>query len=496
MDPVTGGYVTDVAYPTMFHREMTPCWLTVTAAALGYGAPDIARPYRWCELGCGPGLGLALTAAANPGGRFVGVDFNPDHIAHGRRLTEAAGLGNLTFRQEGFETMEPEGGEAFDFIVLHGVYSWVSPAVRAAIHGFIGRFLAPGGLVYVNYMTHPGLSAFAAGQKFLRLYGRSVGGGSARQAQAGLAALKALDEAGAGCFAAHPEERARLATAAEDDARYLAHEFMNEHWEPLHVADVMRAFAGTGCAHLGSATPVENIDALSLPGHVLPLLKGMADPELRETVKDLARNQSYRRDLYQRGGGVLAPADHLRALRGLALAALPGAPKGGGLTFDTRIGPVEGAAPLFDPLLRALARGPQGFDALAAAGNLGGNPGLLNQAVQMLCWSGCAHGLRPGPAEASGNQTSGAWALNRVVAEAALGGADYRWLAAPAIGSALPAGPAEMALCLAALDNPRQDRKILGRAAAERLGRPLDPALFDTLLPAWTALGVVPKVRR
>ncbi len=492
MASMAGGYITDVAYPNLFHREMTPRWLTVTAAALGRTAPDIARPYRWCELGCGPGLGLALTAASNPAGRFVGIDVNATHVEHGRRLAEAAGLDNIAFRHGDFLAMADtagEDGERFDFIALHGVYSWVSPEMRAAIRRIVERHLAPGGIVYLNYMTHPGLSAFAAGQKFLRLYGRAAAGRTDEKARAGFAVLAALDEAGAGCFAAHPEERTRLAAAVADDPRYLAHEFMNEHWEPLHVADVMKGFAGAGCAYLGSATPLENIDALSLPARVLPLLRTMTEPDLRETVKDLARNQSYRRDLYQREGVALSSADHLRALRGLSLAALPGAPKDGGLTFNTRIGPVEGAPDLFAPLLRALSRGPQSFDALAAALGPGCDPGLLNQAVQMLCWSGCAHGMLPGRMDAGK-----AWTLNRVLAEAALMGADYRWLAAPAIGSALPAGPAEMALCLAVLAVGVRDRDALCRHAG-RLGHPVTLATVDALLPAWTALGVVPDGR-
>ena len=62
------GYVGDVAYAAHYHRATAPAWLHCVATALGRRAPDPSRPYRWCELGCGPGFGASVLAAANPHG--------------------------------------------------------------------------------------------------------------------------------------------------------------------------------------------------------------------------------------------------------------------------------------------------------------------------------------------------------------------------------------------------------------------------------------------
>ncbi|WP_142850593.1 methyltransferase regulatory domain-containing protein [Telmatospirillum sp. J64-1] len=505
----TDGYIADVAYVSTFHREMTPCWLTSTVTALGYRAPDIAAPFTWCDLGCGPGLGTALTAASHPHAQFTAVDFNPAHVAEGRRLAEAAGLSNLVFVEDSFAGLAeaaPESYPRFDFIVMHGVYSWISPANRQAVLRFIDRFLAPGGIVYLNYMSHPGLSSFASAQRLMRLQAQGRGGPSDLAASSGLDFLHRMAEAGAGYFVDHPREAARLDNARKEGGLYAAHEFMSEHWAPQHVADVIGDLDAVRCHYLGSATTCENIDALSLPAKLLPLLKDVADTAQRETIKDLARNQSYRRDLYQRGRLPLTVAEHLAALGDIVWQALPGAPTGGGLTFDTRIGPVEGAAALFGPLLAALAKGPGRFDELARQTGLDEQPGMLNQALQMLQWAGLAHPLPPLAQEEPAQR------LNRVIAERVLDGHDDRYLAAPGIGSAVAANRLEMAAVRVLLDTPALHGQALAEAVlplAERAGlfptrtgnrsqrlNELVQALgpwSERILPSWRRMGVLPQ---
>ncbi len=304
-------YVCDAIYPDFFHRETTPLWLASAATALGRRAPDLERPYTWMELGCGAGLGTALTAAANPGGQFIGVDFNAAHIALAQARAQAAGLGNVRFLQDDFLRMAQApaaDGPDCDFIVLHGVYSWVSGEVRQAISDIVRHRLKPGGLLYLAYMSHPGPSAFAAAQRTMRLHAQLAPAPSEAQATAALQFLRDLAQAGAGYFGAHPDMAGQLDRMAREPAGYLAHEFLNAHWQPLHVADVMAECAHAGCSYIGSATLLENIDAMSIPEPTQPLLRRIADPALAETVRDLARNQSQRRDIYQRTDA--RPADH------------------------------------------------------------------------------------------------------------------------------------------------------------------------------------------
>lgn len=89
------GYVADIGYTAGFYRETTPAHVAFAALSIGRSPGRALKPKRVLELGCGQGFGLALTAAANPDVAFEGYDFNPDHVAHARRLIEGAALGNV-----------------------------------------------------------------------------------------------------------------------------------------------------------------------------------------------------------------------------------------------------------------------------------------------------------------------------------------------------------------------------------------------------------------
>ncbi len=425
------GYVADAAYPMHFHREQMPVWLHATATALGFRAPDPARPYRWCELGSGAGLTALIAAACNPGGRFTAVDADGAQVAHARDIAERAGLVNLEFVHADLRDYAMHDGEAFDFIVSHGLWAWVSDAVRASVLTIAERRLVPGGLLALGYMSHPGASPLQGVQRLLHEAGRHLDGDAASRAATALALLRELADGGAGVFAEHPGALRQLEAMEREPAGYLAHEFLGAHWQPQHVADVIRAFAGVGCGFLGSATPIENIDALSIPAALQGRLRALPPGPLAETARDLARNQSLRRDLFQKDARRLDDVAHLAALDALVFAALPGAPStlDGDLRFDTRIGPVTGAHALFAPALDALAQGPQTFAALRTRAPYADAPGLLNQVMQALTWAGLVHPCPPARRDvAAGAPAQRLAALSGIPSLALL----------PAIGSAVP----------------------------------------------------------
>ena len=135
MSSWSDGYITDVEYTSNFFRELAPGFLAFACLSQGVRPPYWGPGSAYLELGCGQGFNTNLLAAANPSMRFFGLDFMPGHIANARRWAEEAGLENVDFEDLSFEqALElPEGRlPRFDFIVLHGVYSWVSRANRAA----------------------------------------------------------------------------------------------------------------------------------------------------------------------------------------------------------------------------------------------------------------------------------------------------------------------------------------------------------------------------
>lgn len=446
-DSDTAGYLTDVAYPAHFHRETLPAWLVSTATALGHAAPALEQPYTWMDLGCGAGLGVLLAAAANPTGRFIGVDVSAREIDRAQRTAALAGLANAQFVCVDInDSMATQALPPCEFIVTHGLYSWVDAQTRARVASVIHHHLKPGGIAYVAYMSQPGSAAFAAARKLLQMTAAQAPGDSAARARAGMQYLQALARAGAGFFIEHPAAHREVLQADAREDAYLAHELLNDDWHALHVADVIADFAAGGCAYLGSATLLDNIDSVSLPRGVQPLLEDLrrqaAPIAQQETLRDLARNQNLRRDLYQRGAPARADhrldADaHRRALLAQQVGLLPAAPSqwpaSGELVLETRIGPVTLPWEHVRPLLAALADASRSYAHLAALPAYRAQPGFVNSLLQVLAWAGWVHyhpaaGTLPAPAATQLAQ--------RVLADAGYGD----WQILPGLGTAVPRG--------------------------------------------------------
>lgn len=439
-------YLLDVAYPAFFHREQAPLWLSSVCAALGRAAQTSAGSH-WCELGCGQGFGAAVLASANPGMRFTGVDLSRDHIELARTRASAAGLENLNFICA--DIRDPGAIEGkFDFVVSHGVLSWVSDEVRSSIAAAAARYLRAGGIAALHYMSEPGGAAFRA---FHGVF-RAVADRPDPVAE-GLAVLQAMRKAKAGFFQLHPHAEKTLDNLLGERPAYIVHEYMNPSFRPLPFAEVNGLMEERGLRWLGSATPIENIDAVSIPGEAAKAIRPVKDTVLRETMKDMARNQPLRYDLFAEPQAEDIAA-HLAMLRSTIWTILPGAPPPGRLTFDTFIGPVEGDATIFRPLIERLRKGAASFDALERIAPFTGRPGLLNQALQMALWAGFAHPCVARP------DIRPAARLNRLLLDDARAGRDVPALSAPAIGSGISVSRQRLAELCEGKGEPRL-RKLL-----------------------------------
>jgi SAM-dependent methyltransferase len=166
------GYVSDVVYTSNFHRETTPVWLAAAALLLGHRPPDLARPFSYADLGCGNGLTATMVAATCPHAEVWGFDFNPAHVETARELACRAGLSNVRFRETAFSDLAERDASAvpeFDFMVAHGIMSWVSRENQQHLVRVIGQHLRPGGLAYVSYNVATGWGAMPPVRTLMRL---------------------------------------------------------------------------------------------------------------------------------------------------------------------------------------------------------------------------------------------------------------------------------------------------------------------------------------
>jgi methyltransferase-like protein len=107
------------------------------------------------EIGCGDGAHLIPIALTLPRSKCVGIDLAGIPIEKGRELARRLGLANLALRQFDLSDLDASFGE-FDYIITHGLYSWLPPDIRDRLLVVCRSLLAPHGVVFVSYNTYPG----------------------------------------------------------------------------------------------------------------------------------------------------------------------------------------------------------------------------------------------------------------------------------------------------------------------------------------------------
>lgn len=360
------GYVVDIGYTHGYYRELAPAGLRFVTLLGGVQAADTDQPFTYYELGCGNGYSSALHAAANPQGRFFGIDFNPTHVHNAQRLAQDSGVENVQFLEKSFAELLNVDLPAAEIIAFHGVHSWVNNESRKHIVEFIRQRLKPGGMVYVSYNCLPGLAQVEPLQRLLFQYANLSAGALPDRLRRSLEFVTRLDQTGAEYFRLNPLAKARLARIDRQDPRYLAHEYFNADWSPSYHADVVKEMAAAKLSYVGSAEFLDNFEQFVMKPEVAKIVAEVGDRAVAETIKDFARNQSFRRDVFTRGASK-ADAPELESMLGCTRFALARPRQACQLKRAMPAGEIILEEHAYAPVLDALARAPMTFDELGRA---------------------------------------------------------------------------------------------------------------------------------
>lgn len=381
------GYVTDIAYAAAVHPDQSPRRLALAALICGHEAaiPDRHAPYHFVDIGCGLGLTALIMAATNPGWQVTGIDFNPAHVAAGRRFAEAAGIGNCRFIEADLSRFA--GSEAarelgpVDAASLHGLWTWIGPSVREGILDLLATHLKPGGLCHVSYNVLPAWGSMIGLQRLLREAGTRLAARPDLQAERGLAVVK--DVVAAADKVADSRAKTILETVTGRPSAYLAHEFMNQHWQPTYQMDVAAELARAKLDHVGSVRLLENFPQLVLDDTLREIASRFEDPAMLELIKDLVAGQALRSEVFIRGTMRMD-----RARRDAALAAVVVAPlnlyEDRELSFETRAGRASMNEAVYDPVFARLAEGPASLGELATIAFRSGLDDVAELAAMLL----------------------------------------------------------------------------------------------------------------
>jgi SAM-dependent methyltransferase len=279
------GYYSEFSYASSFYRELTPSWLDFASLLKGHLPPRQLEgdSFVYLDLGCGTGFGLVLLAALYPEGRFFGVDFHPDHVAHAQDLARRAGLTNVQIIEADFLALAaPEAAWLWpaagcDYVVCHGIATWVTQPVQAALFALAAAALRPGGLFYCSYNTYPGWLARSSFQALVALELPTTRQGELaqrfQQCASLLGQLLGDDEQPSPLGSTLPGLKRELQTIRFSPINYLCGEYGSSGWAPLYVTELHGRCEEHKLAFLSSATLSEAFrpaDAMPAVGdHVL-----------------------------------------------------------------------------------------------------------------------------------------------------------------------------------------------------------------------------------
>lgn len=271
----------EIPYQSIPFTDTHPDNLAALGRLFGLDTPDPARA-RVLELGCASGGNLIPLAFQLPEGRFLGVELAARQVADGNRLLAELGLDNIRIEQGDILALGDDIGE-FDYIVTHGVYSWVPPAVQARILDLCARHLAPHGVAYISYNTWPGWRMRGILRDLLLYHTRGIDAPGEKLARAleflaGYQDVVGAIETDASAYLLQELERLRTSHPS-----YLYHEYLEAWNQPQHVSEFIAAAERHGLQYLCDAD-----------------LKGMFPSILGETVErwmdpyeDLAEQEQY-----------------------------------------------------------------------------------------------------------------------------------------------------------------------------------------------------------
>ena len=431
----TSGYVADIGYTYGYYTELNP--QRNKLAFINSGLVPPSNGYH-CELGFGQGLSVNIHSAASNSDWYA-TDFNPSQASFAQTLSlesqSKAKLFDDSFEDFCRRTDLPD----FDSIGMHGIWSWISDENRTHIVDFIRRKLKVGGALYISYNTQPGWAVFAPVRHLMAEHASLMG-------SAGMGVVNRINEAinftekllsVNPLFArANPSVIERLEKVKSQDRHYLAHEYFNKDWHPMHFTSMAEWLSPAKVSYACSANYLDHIDTINFTTEQQSFLKSILDQNLKEGVKDFISNQQFRRDYWVKGARKLSVLEQ-RDLLNKQLLVLTSPSADVSMKITSGLGEAELNQGIYQPILEALSdhQVKSIGDIKAKLGSTKIDYSQLIQACMVLV--GLGHVSSAQEENTIKNSVKSCNKLNQTLIEKSRFNADISWLASPITGGGI-----------------------------------------------------------
>jgi methyltransferase-like protein/SAM-dependent methyltransferase len=284
-----------ILYPNAALHQTHPDRLATLATLFGL-KPAPVEGCRVLELGCGDGGNLIPMAFGLPGSQFVGIDLAPRPIAKGQATINALDLKNIRLETMDILDVTPEFGE-FDYIITHGIYSWVPALVREKILDVCNRNLAEAGVAYVSYNAYPGCHLRNMLREMIAYHLRETDA-PREQINEGRAFVNFLAESMTGQtdYRMVIEKQVEDVAARSDGAFY--HDDLSAMNQPFYFHQFIADAARHGLQYLSEAS-IQDIQVAGFPAPTAAALNALGTQSIiaKEQYMDFLKGKQFRQTL-------------------------------------------------------------------------------------------------------------------------------------------------------------------------------------------------------
>jgi SAM-dependent methyltransferase len=279
---------------------------------------------RVLEIGCADGGNLVPLAARFPASQFLGIDLSPQQIAIGRQQVAELELRNFELRTADIMQLRADDLGQFDYIIAHGIFSWVPAPVRDRILTVCRDHLSPSGIAYISYNTYPGWRGKQALREMLRYHTRSISD-LRKKVESALEMLSILPEPSPESDEPAIFQAQRLRRDLErvdDPVTYLLHEYLVDVNEPLYFSEFVQLAEAAGLQYVDDAYPgSSSLDRLADRAREW-VVRQTPNYLQQQQYVDLLGNVAFRRSLLCHARAVPRRDFTIDRLAGLHVAAL------------------------------------------------------------------------------------------------------------------------------------------------------------------------------
>jgi methyltransferase-like protein/2-polyprenyl-3-methyl-5-hydroxy-6-metoxy-1,4-benzoquinol methylase len=292
---MTNSNYDEVPYESFPYPNTHPEQLYTIGKLFNLDAPS-PKECRVLELGCAGAGNIIPMAIKFPKSEFVGIDLSTVQINEGKKHAEKLGIKNLELKNTSIMDIDESFGK-FDYIIAHGILSWVSKEIQDKIFEICDKNLSENGISYISYNTLPGWNAIKSIREMMLYHTQNFTDTATKTKQARM--LLHFIKKGNGDHL-NPYAQViqnEIDTLANTGDFYLAHDHLEDNNEPFYFHEFMARANNNNLQYLGDSA-IATMFSGNFPPETAEILNQVSNDIVRaEQYMDFVRNRRFRSTL-------------------------------------------------------------------------------------------------------------------------------------------------------------------------------------------------------